>query len=95
MPSPILELGTPHELFRGPFLADLYGDRSYDVMPDGAHFLMFEANPATAPELRVVRNWAAEVKSPPWNGADMRRTRSGRHDATAGTREDETDYSSP
>jgi eukaryotic-like serine/threonine-protein kinase len=61
--SPTLTLGPPQELFRGPFLADLYGDRSYDVMPDGAHFLMSEANPAAAPELRVVRNWAAEVKS--------------------------------
>ena len=30
-----------------PWLEDLYGDRSYDVMPDGSHFLMFEANPAS------------------------------------------------
>ena len=40
-----------------------YGDRSYDVMPDGEHFLMFEANPAAAPELRVIRNWGAELKA--------------------------------
>jgi eukaryotic-like serine/threonine-protein kinase len=61
--SPSLDVGTPRELFRGPFLEDIYGDRSYDVMPDGEHFLMFEANPAAAPELRVIRNWAAELKA--------------------------------
>jgi Tol biopolymer transport system component len=59
--SPGLEVGAPRELFRGPWLEDIYGDRSYDVMPDGAHFLMFEANPAAAPELRVIRNWGAEL----------------------------------
>jgi hypothetical protein len=61
--APTLEVGTPRELFRGPFLHDLYGDRSFDVMPDGEHFVMFEANPAAAPELRVIRNWAAELKA--------------------------------
>jgi Tol biopolymer transport system component len=61
--APALEVGTPRELFRGPFLEDKYGDRSYDVMPDGEHFLMLEANPAAAPELRVIRNWAAELKA--------------------------------
>jgi serine/threonine-protein kinase len=59
--SPTLEVGAPRELFRGPWLEDIYGDRSYDVMPDGVHFLMFEANPAAAPELRVIRNWGAEL----------------------------------
>jgi Tol biopolymer transport system component len=61
--GPTLEVGTPRELFRGPFLHDLYGDRSFDVMPDGEHFLMFEGNPAAAPELRVIRNWAAELQA--------------------------------
>jgi hypothetical protein len=61
--TPALEVGTPRELFRQPFLDDSFGDRSYDVMPDGAHFLMFEANPAAAPELRVIRNWAAELRT--------------------------------
>jgi serine/threonine-protein kinase len=61
--SPPLDVGPPRELFRGPFLEDIYGDRSYDVMPDGEQFLMFEANPAAAPELRVIRNWAAELKT--------------------------------
>ncbi|MBA2626653.1 MAG: serine/threonine-protein kinase [Gemmatimonadales bacterium] len=61
--SPSLDVGTPRELFRGPFLEDLYGDRSYDVMPDGEHFVMLEANPAAAPELRVIRNWGAELEA--------------------------------
>jgi Tol biopolymer transport system component len=61
--SPTLDVGTPRELFRGPFLEDIFGDRSYDVMPDGEHFIMLEANPAAAPELRVVRNWLAELKA--------------------------------
>jgi hypothetical protein len=61
--QPTLEVGAPRELFQGAFLEDLYGDRSFDVMPDGEHFLMLEANPAAAPELRVIRNWAAELKA--------------------------------
>jgi len=59
--APTLEVGTPRELFRGSFEEDLFGDRSYDVMPDGQHFLMFESDPASAPELRIIRNWAAEL----------------------------------
>ena len=61
--APTLEVASPHELFRGSFGEDLFGDRSYDVMPDGQHFLMFESNPAAAPELRVIRNWAAELRA--------------------------------
>jgi hypothetical protein len=58
-----LEVGTPRELFRGSFTEDIYGDRSYDVMPDGEHFVMFQSNPDAVPELRVIRNWAAELKA--------------------------------
>ena len=61
--TPKLEIGTPRQLFRSSFPEDLYGDRSFDVMPDGEHFLMFEPDPAAAPELRVIRNWAAELKA--------------------------------
>ncbi|MGH7701509.1 MAG: hypothetical protein ACREMO_00295, partial [Gemmatimonadales bacterium] len=61
--APALEVGTPRELFRGSFEEDEVGDRSYDVMPDGQHFLMFESDPASAPELRIVRNWIAELKA--------------------------------
>jgi eukaryotic-like serine/threonine-protein kinase len=59
--APTLEVGTPRELFRGSFEEDLFGDRSYDVMPDGQHFLMFESDPASAPELRIIRSWVAEL----------------------------------
>jgi hypothetical protein len=27
----------------------------------GQHFLMFESDPASAPELRIIRNWVAEL----------------------------------
>ena len=59
--TPELRIGSPRELFRGQFLEDLYGDRSFDVMPDGEHFLMFESNPAGVPQLRVIRNWVREL----------------------------------
>jgi hypothetical protein len=61
--APILEVGTPRELFRGSFEEDQTGDRSYDVMPDGQHFVMFESDPASAPELRIIRNWVAELRA--------------------------------
>ena len=61
--TPALEIGTPHQLFRSSLPEDVYGDRSFDVMPDGEHFLMFEPDPAAAPELRVIQNWAAELKA--------------------------------
>ena len=58
-----LDVGTPRELFRGDFLEDQFGDRSYEVMPDGQHFIMLRANPAAAPDLRVIRNWSRELKA--------------------------------
>ena len=61
--APTLHVGTPRELFRGAFEENQWGDRSYDVMPDGQHFVMFESDPASAPELRVIRNWAAELET--------------------------------
>ena len=56
-----IEVGAPREIFRGDFVEDQYGDRSYDVMPDGQRFLMLRPNPAAAPDLRVVRNWSREL----------------------------------
>jgi hypothetical protein len=32
-------------------------------MPGGQQFLMFESDPASAPELRVIRNWSAELRA--------------------------------
>ena len=61
--APTLQVGTPRELFRGPFEEQQWGDMSYDVTPDGQHFVMFESDPASAPELRVIRNWAAELRA--------------------------------
>ena len=50
------------ELFQGPFELDDARDRSYDVTPDGNHFFMLQADPAAAPELRIVTNWVEELK---------------------------------
>ncbi len=61
--APTLHVGPPRELFRGAFEENQWGDRSYDVMPDGQHFVMFESDPASAPELRVIRNWVGELRS--------------------------------
>jgi serine/threonine-protein kinase len=61
--APTIEAGTPRVLFRGEFEDNWWGDRSYDVMPGGQQFLMFESDPASAPELRVIRNWATELRA--------------------------------
>jgi serine/threonine-protein kinase len=61
--TPTFEAGAPRELFRGPFEDNWWGDRSYDVMPGGQQFLMFESDPASAPELRVIRSWSAELRA--------------------------------
>lgn len=42
---------------------DDYLDRSWNLMPDGRHFVMLRDNPASAPGLRIVRNWTAELKA--------------------------------
>ena len=44
-------------------LATAVSDRYRVEHELGEHFVMFEANPAAAPELRVIRNWAAELKA--------------------------------
>ena len=51
----------PTELFRGPFASDPFGDQSYDVAPDG-RFLMLRYAGGARPQLRVIHNWAAELK---------------------------------
>jgi len=59
---PTFAAGLTTELFRGPFELDRAQDRSYDVTPDGNHFFMLQADPAAAPELRIVTNWVEELK---------------------------------
>jgi len=49
-------------MFEGPFL-NVPG-RSYDVAPDGKHFVMIEENQKQPPttQLNVVLNWFSELK---------------------------------
>ena len=61
--APGFAVGAPEELFRGAFEQDLSRDRSYDVTPDGNHFFLLQADPAAAPELRIVTNWIEELKA--------------------------------
>ena len=51
----------PVELFRGPYASDMYGDQSYDVAPDG-RFLMLRFSGESPLQIRVIRNWAAELR---------------------------------
>jgi Tol biopolymer transport system component len=56
------ETDRPRELFRADVLTD---DRSYDVFPDGEHFLMLQpaGGQSVAPtEAVVVLNWVEELK---------------------------------
>ena len=55
------EHDAPRELFRADFLTE---DRSYDVFPDGEHFLMLQPTGgwSVAPtEAVVVLNWFEEL----------------------------------
>ena len=52
--------GSPRPLFRETYMTDAQGGTSYDVAPDGQHFLMIRADPpSTGNDLRVVRRWFA------------------------------------
>lgn len=54
--------GTPKLLFDGPYQADSTGHASYDVSPDGRRFLMIRNEEGGLTELRVVLNFAEELK---------------------------------
>ncbi len=55
--------GAPKLLFDGPYLADTTGHASYDVSPDGQKFLMIRNEEGGLTELRVVLNFAEELKA--------------------------------
>jgi serine/threonine-protein kinase len=59
--SPAFKAGTPHMLFQGAFLDS---DLDYAVTPDGKGFIFIrESQSAAGPgELKVVLNWADELK---------------------------------
>jgi serine/threonine-protein kinase len=53
--------GRPEMLFSGPF--DVTQDMNFDVAPDGAHFVMVEADPDAQPSrINVVFNWGRELQ---------------------------------
>ena len=55
--------GLPKRLFDGPYVADNAGHASYDVSPDGTKFLMIQNDERGLTELRVVLNFAEELKA--------------------------------
>ena len=62
--EPSLSVGTPGELFQGPYfnLAPGGSPRAqYDVTADGQRFLMLETDTMSRPEINVVLNWFKEL----------------------------------
>jgi serine/threonine-protein kinase len=62
-PGAVFKNGVPHKLFEGNF-ALTTPQRSYDVTPDGQHFIMTrrEYPDASVNKLNVVLNWAEELR---------------------------------
>ena len=55
-----LRVSAPELLFTGPFET---GSPQFDVFPDGASFVMVEADPDARPtQIHVVLNWLEELK---------------------------------
>jgi Tol biopolymer transport system component len=63
-PGTVFNAGAPHKLFEGNFFGTI-PQRSYDVMPDGEHFIMIrpeERPDESVSKLNVVLNWTEELK---------------------------------
>jgi len=63
-PGTVFKIGVPHKLFEANFIPST-PQRSYDVTPDGQHFIMTrpeEFPDASVSKLNVVLNWAEELK---------------------------------
>jgi serine/threonine-protein kinase len=66
-PGSALTLGRAAAVVKGPFAAPANTGRHYDVSPDGRRFLLLrdvelpEAEQPSAPDIRVVLNWGAEL----------------------------------
>jgi hypothetical protein len=57
-------VGTPKQLFQGPYEPGVYSAPGYDVTRDGRRFLMVKtASVAGQREVRVVFNWPEALKS--------------------------------
>jgi serine/threonine-protein kinase len=58
--APIFRAGSPERLFTGPFET---GSPQFDISPDGASFIMVEADPDARPtQIHLVLNWVEELK---------------------------------
>jgi serine/threonine-protein kinase len=65
--QPTFQAGTPRMLFAGGSYVGGYlglGTYTYDVAPDGQHFLMIKEKeaPSTPKELNIITNWTGELK---------------------------------
>ncbi len=54
-------IGPATVLFEETYAFDRAGDQSYDVFPDGQHFVMVQPNPDIPPRLRVVTGFLGEL----------------------------------
>jgi Tol biopolymer transport system component len=61
---PKLNFGKPMLLFQGNFAPDGFFGRSYDIAPDGKHFLMLEIEKVkpTDTRINIILNWFEELK---------------------------------
>ena len=58
--APVFKAGAPHMLFDGPFFESIH---DYAVTPDGKGFIFIRESRESGPgELKVVLNWAEELK---------------------------------
>jgi eukaryotic-like serine/threonine-protein kinase len=62
--QPNFSAGKPRMLFEGPYLSLQATIPSYDISPDGRHFLMLKASEQTqaTTQINVVLNWFEELK---------------------------------
>lgn len=61
-PTATFANSPPREVLRGNWFSDPYGDQSWDVAPDG-RFLFLRPAAGSRVEVKVVRNWIAEVEA--------------------------------
>jgi eukaryotic-like serine/threonine-protein kinase len=62
--QPSFSAGKPHVLFEGPNVSLSTTIPSYDVSPDGQHFLMLKLSEQaqSTTQINVVQNWFEELK---------------------------------
>ena len=60
--EPSFAAGKPEVLFEKPFFTEPYGDRSFDVSPDGKRFVMASEKEYELPaEIAIVQEWFREL----------------------------------